>query len=178
MSTHAAEVDTESASPATPPAHGAGGLIIRQSEPRNFEFPFDQLDSYLTPTESFYVRGHFHVPELERDSYRLNVEGAVKNPLSIAYDELRKLPAETVVATLECAGNGRVFLVPGKPGAQWELGAVGNAEWTGVPLATLLNRAGLADDAREIVLEGADRGEPAEKPAPPAPISYSRSLSL
>jgi DMSO/TMAO reductase YedYZ molybdopterin-dependent catalytic subunit len=42
--------------------------------------------------------------------------------------------SETRVATLECAGNGRVFLVPQVRGAQWELGAVSNAEWTGVPL--------------------------------------------
>ena len=42
--------------------------------------------------------------------------------------------SETRVALLECAGNSRVFLVPQVEGAQWELGAVGNAEWTGVPL--------------------------------------------
>jgi DMSO/TMAO reductase YedYZ molybdopterin-dependent catalytic subunit len=175
---HAEEANADSGSPAPPPSHGSGGLIIRQREPRNLEFPFDRLDSYLTPVESFYVRSHFHAPELQRDSYRLSVEGAVKHPLSITYDELRRLPAETLVATLECAGNSRIFLVPQKPGAQWELGAVGNAEWTGVPLATLLDRAGLTGNARDVVLEGADRGEPAEKPAPPAPISYSRSISL
>ena len=88
------------------------------------------------------------------------------------------MPAETVVATLECAGNSRVFLVPQMPGAQWELGAVGNAEWTGVPLATLLDRAGLTAKARDVVLEGADRGRPVEPPIPPEPISYSRSVPL
>jgi DMSO/TMAO reductase YedYZ molybdopterin-dependent catalytic subunit len=61
-------------------------------------------------------------------------------------------------------------------GAQWELGAVSNAEWTGVPLRALLERAGLAEDACEIVLEGADRGMPKEQPLPPDPISYARSL--
>jgi DMSO/TMAO reductase YedYZ molybdopterin-dependent catalytic subunit len=71
----------------------------------------------------------------------------------------------------------RVFLVPQVAGAQWELGAVGNAEWTGVPLAALLERAGLDDDACEIVLEGADRGVPAEPPVPPGPASYARSLT-
>ncbi|MDB5323453.1 MAG: sulfite oxidase-like oxidoreductase [Phycisphaerales bacterium] len=86
------------------------------------------------------------------------------------------MPSETHVATLECAGNSRVFLIPQVAGAQWELGAVGNAEWTGVPLSALLERAGLADDACEIVLEGADRGTPAEPPVPPGPISYARSL--
>jgi DMSO/TMAO reductase YedYZ molybdopterin-dependent catalytic subunit len=44
------------------------------------------------------------------------------------------MPSETRVAILECAGNSRVFLVPQVEGAQWELGAVGNAQWTGVPL--------------------------------------------
>src|SRR5439155_8894129 len=53
---------------------------------------------------------------------------------------------------------------------------VGNAAWTGVPLGALLERAGLEEDACEIVLEGADRGTPAEPPVPPGPISYARSL--
>jgi DMSO/TMAO reductase YedYZ molybdopterin-dependent catalytic subunit len=162
-----------------PPSHGSGGLIIRQKEPRNLEFPFNQLDSYLTPVESFYVRSHFHAPDIQRDSHRLNLDGAVKTPLSVTYDELKRLPAVTIIATLECAGNSRIFLVPQRSGAQWELGAVGNAEWTGVPLATLLRRAGLAGDAREVILEGADRGEPTEKPAPPgSSTSYCRSISL
>ena len=86
------------------------------------------------------------------------------------------MPCETRVATLECAGNSRVFLVPQVQGAQWELGAVSNAQWTGVPLSTLLHRAGLAEDACEIALEGADRGMPKEEPLPPGPISYVWSL--
>jgi DMSO/TMAO reductase YedYZ molybdopterin-dependent catalytic subunit len=61
-------------------------------------------------------------------------------------------------------------------GAQWELGAVSNAEWTGVPLRALLERADLADNACEIVLEGADRGTPKEEPFPPDPISYAWSV--
>jgi DMSO/TMAO reductase YedYZ molybdopterin-dependent catalytic subunit len=57
-----------------------------------------------------------------------------------------------------------------------ELGAVGNAEWTGVPLCALLERAGLEEDACEIVLEGPDRGVPKEGAIPPGPIFYARSL--
>jgi len=85
-------------------------------------------------------------------------------------------PSETRVAILECAGNSRVFLVPQVEGAQWELGAVGNAQWTGVPLGALLERAGMEEDVCEIVLEGADRGTPTEKPIPPGTISYTCSL--
>ncbi len=154
----------------------SAGLIIRQKEPVNLETPFDRIDSYLTQTELFYVRSHFTAPKLNSDSYRLQVDGAVRSPFSLNYRDLRDMPCETRIATLECAGNSRVFLVPQVPGAQWELGAVGNAEWTGVPLAALLERAGMEDDVCEIVLEGADHGIPAEPPLPPGTISYARSL--
>lgn len=154
------------------------GLTIRQKEPVNLETAEDQLDTFLTPAELFYIRTHFPMPDLKIAGYELRVGGAVREPLTLSYRSLREMPSETRTATLECAGNSRVFLVPAVPGAQWELGAVGNAEWTGVPLAALLERAGIAPDAREIVLEGADRGIPAEPPTPPGPISYARSLPL
>src|SRR5206468_10866756 len=146
------------------------GLIIRQKEPTNLETPLDQVDSYLTPTELFYIRSHFPAPKLEVASYQLRIDGAVSNPFSLSYKQLRDMPSEMRVATLECAGNSRVFLIPQVAGAQWELGAVGNAEWTGVPLQTLLERAGMEQGACEVVLEGADRGTPKEQPIPPGPI--------
>jgi DMSO/TMAO reductase YedYZ molybdopterin-dependent catalytic subunit len=101
----------------------------------------------------------------------------VRRELSLSYAEIRSMPSRSCVATLECAGNGRVFLVPPAPGAQWELGAVGNAEWTGVPLSVLLDRAGLVDEVCELVLEGADHGVPKEEPKPPGAISYARSIT-
>jgi DMSO/TMAO reductase YedYZ molybdopterin-dependent catalytic subunit len=154
----------------------SAGMIIRQKEPKNLEAPFDQIDSYLTPNELFYIRSHFPIPNLDRASYQLRIDGAVRRPLALSYEELRSMRSETRVATLECAGNSRVFLVPQVQGAQWELGAVSNAEWTGVPLRALLERAEVREDACEIVLEGADRGTPKEEPIPPTPISYVWSL--
>jgi DMSO/TMAO reductase YedYZ molybdopterin-dependent catalytic subunit len=154
----------------------SAGLITRQAQPRNLESPFDPIDAYLTPTELFYIRSHFPVPDLDRATFQLRIDGAVGRPLTLSYDELRSMPSETRVATLECAGNSRVFLVPQVQGAQWELGAVSNAEWTGVPLSALLERAELQADACEIVLEGADRGMPKEGALPPQPISYVWSL--
>ena len=152
-------------------------MIIRQKEPANLETPLDQVHSFLTPTELFYVRNHFPMPALEADSYRLRVEGAVRAPLTLTLQQLRDMPTETRAATLECAGNGRVFLVPQVGGAQWGLGAVGNAEWTGVPLKSLLERAGWQEEVCEVILEGADTGTPKEEPVPPGPISYARSVS-
>jgi DMSO/TMAO reductase YedYZ molybdopterin-dependent catalytic subunit len=152
------------------------GLIIRQKDPNNLEMPFDQLGDFITPSELFYIRSHFPAPELDVNSCRLSIRGAVRHELSLSYADIRAMPSRSSIATLECAGNGRVFLVPPAPGAQWELGAVGNAEWTGVPLAALLDRAGLTEEVCELVLEGADRGVPKEEPKPPGPISYARSI--
>jgi DMSO/TMAO reductase YedYZ molybdopterin-dependent catalytic subunit len=114
------------------------GMIIRQKDPINFEFPFDKLDSL------FYIRSHFKAPKLTTENYQLRIHGAVEKPLRLSYQELREFPSETCTATLECAGNSRIFLIPQVEGTQWELGAVGNAEWTGVPLRVLLEQTGLA----------------------------------
>ncbi len=137
----------------------------------------DQVHSFLTPTELFYIRSHFAVPTLTAASYQLQIGGAVRAPLILNLQQLRDMPSETRVVTLECAGNGRVFLAPPAEGAQWGLGAVGNAEWTGVPLANLLREAKLDEGVCEILLEGADQGTPKEKPIPPGVISYARSVS-
>ena len=124
------------------------------------------------------MRNHFEMPELKEKEWRLKIEGAIENSFEIGYEELLKMPAETIVVTVECAGNSRVFLDPKASGVQWELGAVGTAEWTGVPLKTILEKAGIKKNAVEVVLVGADRGEIKDPPKTPGEISYSRSLPL
>ena len=80
---------------------------------------------------------------------------------------------------LECSGNGRVFLKPPQVGIRWELGAVSTALWTGVPLADVLDEAGVKPTAVEVILEGADHGEFTEpNPKTPGAISYARSLPM
>ena len=64
-------------------------------------------------------------------------------------------------------GKYRNFLEPKVKGVQWGLGAVGNAEWTGVPLSILLDRAGVKSNANEVILEGADSGPLDDPKAPP-----------
>ena len=154
------------------------GLILREKMPENLEFPFSSLNTYLTPADRFYIRSHFAVPTLDAGAWRLKVEGAVRDPLELSYEDLRKMPTRTVTATLECAGNGRVFLSPAVKGAQWALGGVSNAEWIGVPLSAILKRAGLNSGAVEVVLEGADSGEIKDPPKPSGPIHFARSIPL
>jgi DMSO/TMAO reductase YedYZ molybdopterin-dependent catalytic subunit len=158
--------------------HAAPSLIIREREPENLEFPFSSLSSTLTPNEQFFVRSHFPVPELDAKTWKLQVEGQVERRLEFGYEELTRMPAQTMTMVMECAGNSRIFLSPKVGGLQWELGAVGNAEWTGVPLAAVLREAGLKSGAVEVVLEGADHGEIKKEPVSPGNINYARGLPL
>ncbi len=154
------------------------GKIVRSADPPNLEMPFSKLDGFVTPTELFYVRTHFPIPEINRKQWRLRVEGEVEKPFEIEYDELIRLEARTVPATLECAGNNRIFLEPPVKGVQWQLGAVGNAEWTGVPLSLLLDRAVVKASGMEVILEGADEGPLAEPNRPQPNVRFARSIPL
>ena len=103
-------------------------MIIREREPLNLEMPFAELGGSLTPNGRFYVRALFPIPQPDMKTWRLKIEGAVARPFELSYDELRQKETRTLTATLECAGNSRVFLVPQAEGAQWGLGAVGNVD--------------------------------------------------
>ena len=175
---HANQGQTSAHGGLTSNSNQQAGLIIRQKQPENLEFPFSTLDSFITSNHRFYVRNHFAVPQLDARSWRLRVEGAVARPLELSYDDLLKLPSRTLTTTLECAGNSRVFLAPAARGVQWELGAVSTAEWTGMRLSAVLERAGVRPGALEVVIEGADRGEVNTEPKPAGPINYARSLPL
>jgi DMSO/TMAO reductase YedYZ molybdopterin-dependent catalytic subunit len=154
-----------------------GGLIVREREPENLEFPFASLGSFITPNEQFFVRSHFPTPALDPNTWRLKIEGCIERPCELSLDELRAMPSRSVVATIECAGNGRIFLTPKVEGLQWELGAVGNTEWTGVPLADVLARVGVQPESVEVVFEGADRGKLA-KPPSPGDIHFANSIPV
>jgi DMSO/TMAO reductase YedYZ molybdopterin-dependent catalytic subunit len=153
-------------------------LIVREQDPLNLEMPFSSLDGFITPNESFYVRCHFPIPEISAETWRLKIEGEVEAPFELRYDELLGMETRTIAATLECAGNNRIFLEPKAKGVQWGLGAVGNATWTGVLLSALLDRAKVKAGAIEVILDGADEGEVDKTPTPAGKISFCRSLPL
>jgi DMSO/TMAO reductase YedYZ molybdopterin-dependent catalytic subunit len=151
------------------------GLVGRSKQPLNCELPTAMLGGEVTPTEQFFRRNHFPIPELDPQSWRLSVAGLVRQPLSVSLQALRDLPAETHTATLECAGNGRALFSPPAGGERWELGAVSTARWTGARLSDVLDRAGVLASARELVFRGADGGR---LPELPEPIRFERSLRV
>ena len=132
----------------------------------------------MTANEKFYVRSHFAVPELDPKTYKLTVEGHVEKKLQLSLADLKQMETVSREIALECAGNGRVFLVPAVRGAQWSHGAVGNANWTGIPLGALLERAKVKAGAVDVVLIGADSGVINSDPPSPGALHFDRGIPL
>src|SRR4051794_3142142 len=118
--------------------------------------PLEALRYPVTPVGLHYLLIHYDVPAVEPDAWRLTVRGERKLELSL--DELRARPAAEYTVTMECAGNGRARLEPRPVSQPWLLEAVGTAEWTGTPLAALLEEAGGSPAAGDVGFTGADHG--------------------
>lgn len=135
------------------------GLVVHRAHPLNCETSIPALiGSVVMPNAHFYVRNHFQIPTCDPSTYRLKIGGLVDRPLALSLSEVRQMRSQTVVATLECAGNGRSFFDPPIAGEKWNVGAVSTAEWSGVPLTEVLDRAGVRSAAREVLFKGADYG--------------------
>jgi len=127
----------------------------------NLEARLEAQRGMLTPNDLFFVRSHGPTPVIDSATYRLNVQGdAVPSPAQLTLDELLALPSRTVIANVECAGNWRGFFPTthgrAATGSQWRTGGVGCAEWVGVPLAVVLEHAGISPDAAFVNLTGLD----------------------
>ena len=130
----------------------------------NFEMRFEVMadQGYLVPIENFFVRNHTRTPHIDPSTYRLKIFGSgVRREIELNYDEILRMPMVTETKYVECAGNGRRFfgLEGGcgqRPGSQWYLGAVGVAEWTGVRLGEVLERAQLKRTAVDVMPAGLD----------------------
>jgi DMSO/TMAO reductase YedYZ molybdopterin-dependent catalytic subunit len=103
------------------------------------------------------------------------VGGAVNRELSLTYADLKQFPSSEIHSLLECAGNSRSSVQPQIEGLLWDHGAVGNANWKGVSVRTLLQQAGIKDTAVEILFEGADRGT---EHASGGEVNFAASLPL
>lgn len=152
------------------------GLVVHRAHPLNCETPLPALmGGVVMPNARFYIRNHFQIPNLDSATWRLEISGLVERPLSLNLAQLRALPSQSAVVTLECAGNGRAGFEPRVPGEQWGVGAVSTAEWTGVPLTEVLERAGVQRAARDVVFRGTDSGE---VEARDGSVHFERSLSI
>lgn len=150
-------------------AYAAGGnagtketvsLIVRVTHPLDAETPVREFTSFVTPTSRFFVRSHFGTPPPEavaEVNWKLRVGGLVERSSEFTLKDLRQMESVTITAVVQCSGNGRAHHRPKVPGVQWDRGAVGNAQWTGVRLRDILTRAGVLASGKHVQLQGADR---------------------
>lgn len=136
-------------------------LILLTNRPPQLETPFEVFaESVITPNDAFFVRYHWSgIPtSIDAATYRLKIDGHVAKPLDLSLAELRKLgkPVD-LVAVNQCSGNSRGFFMPRANGGQLGNGAMGNARWSGIPLRTVLERAGVKDGAVQISFDGLDK---------------------
>ena len=125
------------------------------------EMRWDEVDEgYVTPNDRFFVRSQSGSVRIDPATWRLRIGGpSVLHPLELSYSELLGMSRTTLIRAIECAGNGRTFFGRGgrrPPGSRWRLGGIGVAEWTGVPLAELLDRADVRGSAVDVLPIGLD----------------------
>jgi DMSO/TMAO reductase YedYZ molybdopterin-dependent catalytic subunit len=140
----------------------AAGEGITQEElrlaARNHGLPLEALREPITPAGLHYLLIHYDIPAVDPAEFRLEIGGAVERPLTLALDELRARERVSEPVTFECAGNGRALLEPRPISQPWLTEAVGTAEWGGTLLASLLEEAGVAAGAVEVLFTALDRG--------------------
>ncbi|HZS57048.1 MAG TPA: sulfite oxidase [Bryobacteraceae bacterium] len=137
---------------------GKRPLILHNDRPEDLETPPSYFTTWLTPNDVFFVRQHLPRPTVAEATYRLAIDGKVSKQIELTTADLRKLPQQTVAATLECTGNGRGLYRPRVAGVQWMRGAIGNAEWTGPRLSDVLKLVGADLNAAYVTVNGADTG--------------------
>ncbi len=149
-------------------------MRVMSTKPLNAETPKIFLRTWITDNDVFFKRNQGQVPEepVSLADWRLSVEGLVKNPLSLTFEDLRRLPKVAAANTLECSGNSRSLLPEKASGNPWTIGGVGNAVWGGVRLRDVLEKAGLQENAKHIAFEGFD------KPLGSAGIKFIRSIPV
>jgi DMSO/TMAO reductase YedYZ molybdopterin-dependent catalytic subunit len=157
-------------------AGAADGPIVKPLPPElfivygsNAEMRWEAMrgQGYHTPTDRFFVRDHTSTPLIDVRTWRLRLFGAglhgaptLDRAVEFSYEDLLALPSRSISAFIECTGNGRSFYTTQQgqtvTGSPWKLGAVGVARWRGVPLSTVLERAGLTRHAVDVMPRGLD----------------------
>ncbi|MCH8466312.1 MAG: sulfite oxidase [Roseinatronobacter sp.] len=139
---------------------------------RNSGALLELLDCDITPTGTHYLLNHFDVPVLRAQDHVLEFDGAFDAPFTLSLADIMAQPQITLPVTLECAGNGRAGMQPRPLSMPWMHEAIGTSEWTGTPLAPLLERAKPRSSVQDFAFLGADYGYDKG-----VPHYYGRSLT-
>ena len=119
--------------------------------------PLQYLQGTITPNSLHFERHHAGVPNIDPSQHILVINGLVRQPLAFRYEDLLKYQMVSRIHFLECSGNSGALLRGEIGGSAQSLhGLVSCAEWTGIPLSTLLDEAGVLPEAAWVAAVGAD----------------------
>jgi sulfite dehydrogenase len=134
-------------------------MIGQTSRPPQLETPFSVFnENVITPNDAFFVRYHLaDIPlDIDPDKFTVEIKGKVDKPLKLSLQDIKKLGSVEIVAVNQCSGNSRGLSNPRVAGGQSGNGAMGNARWRGVPLKTVLDKAGVQQGAKQVTFNGMD----------------------
>ncbi|MDB5867766.1 MAG: Sulfur oxidation molybdopterin protein [Polaromonas sp.] len=143
--------------------------------------PLQDLFGIITPTGLVFERHHAGIPQIDPAQHRLVIHGLARNPRIFTMDDLVRFPSVSRIHFLECSGNtGTEWSRPTSANVQLSHGLLSCCEWTGVPLAVLLEEAGIRPEASWILAEGADgaamsRSIPVSKALDDALVVYAQN---
>jgi sulfane dehydrogenase subunit SoxC len=142
--------------------------------------PLADLHGTLTPNALFYEVHYGGIPAIDPAAHRLLVHGLVEQPTLFTMDDIKRFPSVSVVHFLECSGNSFFEWQEGSGGetVQQTAGLTSSAEWTGVPVATVLREVGIQPGGAWMLAEGADavghdRSIPVEKAMQDGLLAYA-----
>ena len=135
----------------------------------------------VTPSGLHFERHHGGIPTIDPATHSLIVHGMVDQPMRFTMDDLKRLPSVSRVHFIECSGNTLTeWAKPTLKTVQGTHGLTSTSEWTGVPLSTVLEMAGVKDGAAWILAEGSDaavmtRSVPIDKAMDDAMLAYAQN---
>ena len=141
--------------------------------------PLQYQPGIVTPNGVIFERHHAGTPDIDPATHRLVIHGMVRQPLAFAMDDVVRYPSVARFYFLECSGNGLTdWLKPASKTVQQTHGLLSGAQWTGVPISTLLDEAGIDPAGKWVLFEGADgsahtRSVPIEKVLDDALVVYA-----
>jgi DMSO/TMAO reductase YedYZ molybdopterin-dependent catalytic subunit len=129
---------------------------------------WEDLDARITPNDKFFGITHYEWPSIDEATWKLEIDGLVRRPLTFTLSEIKSRSRREVDFTLECSGNH---------GFPWFIGGIGTARWVGTPLAAILQEAEPLKNGIEVVFVGTDAGEETIKDTK-VRQNFARSMSL
>ena len=129
---------------------------------------WEDLDAWITPNDKWFSIAHYNRPQIDPETYRLDIAGSVTKPATLTLGQLKALPRKEITSTIECSGSN------GLPFAQ---SMIGNATWAGASLADALQAAGIKDGGIEVVFYGVDKGEETVRPGTPIEYRYTANFA-